>query len=73
MFLYLGRDLSGSVVLPRLSDGRNVFVRSATDRTDRGWGPGVAVHADVRADVGIADAVQTSGLIGRDRGPPPLP
>ena len=50
-----------------------MFARSEKDQTDRGWGPGVVVHADVRAEVGIADAVQTSGLIGRDKGPPPLP
>jgi hypothetical protein len=73
VFLYLSRDLSGDVLLPKLGDGRNLFVRSTADYTDRGWGPGVGIYQDVRAAVRKADELHSSTLISRDRGPRRLP
>jgi hypothetical protein len=68
VFWYFNRDLSGNAVLPRLPDGRDLFVRSTTNMTDQGWGPGVAVHQDFRGQLATIDGVHTTGLIGRDKG-----
>lgn len=68
VFLYWMRDLSVGSVLPRMPDGRNMFTRNAVDQTDHGWGPGVAVHADVRADMAV-DGTHTDRLVSRDLGP----
>ena len=73
VFWYWGRDLSGTrAVLPRLPDGRNMFVRNTVDRTDRGWGPGVAVHGDIWVEVAAADERHTSEVVGLDAEPPRL-
>ena len=68
VFLYWNRDLSCSVHLPRMPDGRNLFARNASDTTDHGWGPGVVVHPDVRAEVATVDRHHTQHVIQRDSG-----
>lgn len=68
VFVYYGRNLSNPMFpLPRLRDGRALFDRSTSgDRTDRGFGPGVMVSNEIRAEVAQVEQKEIESLIYYD-------
>lgn len=69
-FVYWGRDLSSpTLLLPKLTTGRNLFVRRTEgDMSDQGFGPGVSVHDDVREEVAQAERRTLDIVVSWDAG-----
>lgn len=68
IYIYYGRDLSISAfALPRLHDGRALFVRVVSgDQTDRGFGPGVSISDEFREEVGRLEQATTADIVAFD-------